>query len=218
MAMQIQQEKYQAEYDIHDVGPNNYDLGVGLTYPNRGQAHPVPFGITRYDGEEVSVGVILTSLAVTGRTSDRQKWEFEGILWNWNVYSKREGSTTIRARVKGTYDSHAREGKLYVLAHEQPIPFVEVLSWDEMCERVKTYDLAIFKMCGRNGAWDAKIDYLVEASHRNEKLSMKCTVDLYHFLTAGAVSPPLALADGRVLFSTDGLDCTIYKPGTYGKK
>lgn len=219
--MVIQEEKYQVVYDIHDMGPNNYDLGVKLTYPNSDRHLYVSFGSTNKDGADIWLDVLLTELK--SLNFEREQWKFEGILWSWELHTKKEaGGRTRRARVKGVYNSRTRIGKLYVLAHEQPKPLVEALSWEEVKQRTKEGECVIEFKHRKNGTIKRARLTGVEL---NENLLAVKRVDLKNsgYVWAGIgsgadsveiekCSQPLALADGRIIFTADGIDYTIYLP------
>lgn len=210
MAMCIQQEKYSEEYEIKR-GPNNFGLSVGFTYPGDWGPNLVTFYTAgkpqrRFD-------VFLTKMISPDARIDafaRNQWEFEGI-----VFGKRPMS-----KVKGTFNSRARTGKLYVLDHEQPKPLVEALSWDEMTERLQNkeiYGLSVFEARGRATNSFLKRDYLTNVRRITEKgyLIIECSKTNLTFWTLRDGSVPLVLADGRILFSADGFDCVVYPRGSY---
>lgn len=233
MATSIQQELYQAEYDIDGTGPNNFNLAVDLVYPGaEGHIQVAHFG-AMVNGQSSWIPVCLTGLKCAGNgksnLSSRKEWEFEGILWSLELHAKKlEGGVTIRASVKGTYDSQMRTGKLYVLAHEQPKSIVEMISWVDMYRRISA---AIAE--GKKIVLERK--YRSYAMYRERPVLVECFDGKFRFTspvtyylqgdgtkwsptTSGGTlieiaqdaSLPLALADGRILF-TDGIsDTTVY--------
>ena len=229
MANSIQQELYQKVYDIVD-GPNNYNLGVGLTFPNQSRhgVHVVDFAFNREDIDFKSwLEVLLTYLKDIGRMSDREEWEFKGVLWCTELHAKRENGKLHRASVKGTYNSRTRTGKLYVLAHNQPKPIVEIISWEEMYRRIsvaigegkrvvlerKYRSYAIYR------ERPTRVEYF-DGKFRFTSLQTYCMqVTTWSPTVSGGVivieivqdtSLPLALEDSRILFTNGIIDITVY--------
>jgi len=236
MANAIHQEEFQAVYDIYRPGPNNFDLAVNLAHSKGNERIDcVDFSYKREDGVESFLPVVLTGLKnVDGKLSMKENWEFEGILWTQGLHVQRNASGFVRARLKGTYNSRNRCGNLYVLAHEQPRPIVEVLPWQEMVERLNK-DV---KIAGFNGAaWTVEFRkrkngamaraYLDDARIQENRVHVMC-LELFSstcdWINVGSSARtiekpeqyplPLVLADGRIIFSANGIDYTIYPQGS----
>lgn len=223
----IQQELYQKVYDIHGAGPNNFDLGVGLCYSADESIHAVRFGIVRDDEINSWIPVFLTGLKCIDTRFERENWEFEGILWSRTLHAKQDGSTTVRAGVKGIYNSHKRTGKLYVLAHEQPKPLVEIISWEELSTKLD-------KMAnGARGMLEVKDSVtgllyrgnISSASFSDGRIAITFWHSLYPDPSGGwkrgeeggcfggvvhTASYPVVLADEKIVFSLMDKDCTVY--------
>jgi hypothetical protein len=238
-ANSIQQELYQAEYDIDGTGPNNFNLAVDLTYPGgEGHIQVAHFG-AMVDGQSSWIPVCLTGLKSSGNGKSnltyRKAWEFEGILWSRELHAKKlEGGVTIKARVKGIYDSDARTGKLYVFAHEQPKPIVEMISWEEMYRRIsqaidegrrivlerKYRSYAIYReRPTRIEYFDGKFRFTSPQTYCMQNATEWSPIvsgGVIIIQVAQVTSLPFAFGDGRILFTTGNgvstCDITIYMP------
>ena len=228
MTMHIQQEVYQAVYEVSGKGPNNYNLGVSLTYDRGlqlvqfGVPHPEKLGDSWLD-------VFITGLRDVGdRHSEREEWEFEGVLWSTKLHAKKEGSRYLRAKVKGTYNSRTREGMLYVLAHAQPRPHVEVVEWSEMAVRVaqmiERWGAAFEDRDQVTGHWVRGNVHSVCFSE-DGSLSFNCSSTYHPCPTGGWESAtegfflsrppmdqkPVALAGERFIFAFGNHDYVVYQ-------
>jgi hypothetical protein len=237
MAQAIQQEVYQEEFVIHSMGPSAHALGIAMTYIRAGCSYkdPVHFGFIRGDGESSYLPVTLTLLQDVGNKIECEEWEFEGILALNNLYARKiSESIWERAKVKGTYNSRTRSGKLQVLAHAQPKPVVEVLTWEEFLVRLEgRKGKAVFEARDRVSGVPTRGMYL---SHEWTPLQSLLTIRggaFHHLRTCWeavegrefgvSTRPhdplPLALADGRLTFTTlhgggtHPQDCVVYMPG-----
>lgn len=226
MAMSIQQDEYRETYDIKR-GPSNYTL-VNFIFPG---FSPVTFYTAGKNQKRFDINLIsMRSIELLDGSFydiyERRGWEFEGFI---------SGKRTPFGKVKGTYNSHTRTGKLYVLAHEQPKPIVEVLSWEEVCERVKEkYDGPVFKTSilewksRKKGTVSRGYVTRAEISERDHTAAFHCdrwySLDGREWVGSGVKvvcvntgkDRPIALVDGRILFPLDFLDygeCTVYPPG-----
>jgi hypothetical protein len=217
----ITKERYHKIYNIHELGPNNFGLAVGLCYANTDKPEIVKFGITRDDGEKSWLSVALTMLRNVGEGREasamKDTWDFEGFLWG-------SGSSHAWAKVHGFYDSQERKGTLYVLAHEQPKPLVEVISWQEVIERVEKGEAIIEFKHRKNGTLKrapltgARLE---ENLRHIEYVVLDADVLVWTGVGSGATSveikkcsSPLVFADGRIQFeSEEEIDYTIYQLG-----
>jgi hypothetical protein len=107
---------------------------------------------------------------------------------------------------------------------EQPLPLVEILSWEEMCSTF-TGTHCIFERKARQSGtiWRGR---LAGIRYREDILCIECA-ELFawrndawaplkekEFKTniAHCELPPIRLVDGRVFFAANGFDCTLYAP------
>lgn len=217
---------YQKVYTLRPSGPNNYDFGVGLTYVKRGKIQTVKFSITREDGHESSLEVCLTLLRDIGQDlEERELWEFEGILWHHNLHAKKEGSRIIRPLVKGHYNTHSRHGRLYVLAHDQPRPPVEVVTWKEVFVMINAVPRSCIEFKHQHTG-DLSRGSIIACTQDDSGVLTLTFPDILTSTEAGwkqrgissydiptessQCSVPVVLADGRILFTLGDIDCIIY--------
>ncbi len=229
----IQEEAYQAVYDIWGLqnATDNHHLAASLCLPGEDHVQVVKFGATLNDGPDI-LEVAVTMLRNVGKEGRwrlhwKEEWEFEGILWHCQLHARKDRAKTIDAKVRGTYSSRTGKGKLYVLAHEQPKPLVESISWEELIKRFSQNAAHIidFKF-RRNGAVvRTKVNgmSICENLLKVKRLEIYCPLGYdktkvgggaHYFDLTDECTPPVVLADGRVIFSGGGIDYTIYQPNT----
>ncbi|MSU74575.1 hypothetical protein EXS57_02230 [Candidatus Kaiserbacteria bacterium] len=167
--------------------------------------------------EELLFDVVLTCLKDIGKF-DRLEWKFEGILWDRETHFKLEADgRKTRAQVKGEYNVRKRSGTLYVLAFEQPKPLIEVISWDEVIDRLKRKHYAFI---GHTSQTEDLVEkgFAIDMQRIDEHLLIfRCT--LQFSLPSEAASfnintengaPPLELNDGRILFTAANYEWVLY--------
>lgn len=239
----IQQEVYQAVYDIWALpdDSDNHHLAASLTLPGEDHVQVVKFGTNQIKGSHI-LNVAVTLLRNVGKEGKwrlhwKQEWEFEGVLWHCQLHAKKDGTKTIDAKVWGTWNSRDGQGKLYVLAHEQPKPLVEVLSWEKMYDTINHHGSIVERKERGNGAPALLRGRLTDVERDNQYIVTFVCDNVYRpqdrkwadgaqYIewmstgNSGFIIPirnddplPIALADGRFLFATGNCDFTIYPPG-----
>lgn len=225
MTMKIQKEEYQATYEIKNSEPDNFALAVGLCHPNGHRINIQTFWAVGNGGNLFRLDILLGQLKSVGNIALREQWEFGGILWDRVLHGHEARGRITRAHVKGEYNSRKGTGTVYVLAHEQPKPLVEVVSWEEVLCRLGTKEHIIEFKHRKNGT--LKRAKLLGVGLIDDLRGAITRVDFsapdYNWTGIGSgatsikteeCSLPLVLDDDRIQFTANGIDYTIYLSGS----
>ena len=234
----IQEERYQAMYNIWALRntSDNFHLLASLGLRDEDHVHVVKFGTTQRDGPRI-LSVVVTVLKNGEEGKWRLHWkdelEFEGELWRCQLHAKKDGNKSIGAKVRGRFNSSTGQGKLYVLAHEQPKPAAEVLTWDQMADTASAHGNIVEVKDQKSITMPLQRGRLVEvlvSTYPGEDNHIHLTCPCMYYpqdgkwvgyvgarfsITANekSTSLPLALANGCILFTTGSADFIIYPLG-----
>ena len=164
----------------------------------------------------------------TGRTS----WNSRASCGVANCMPKGR-QQVYRREGAGRFNSSTGQGKLYVLAHEQPKPAAEVLTWDQMADTASAHGNIVEVKDQKSITMPLQRGRLVEvlvSTYPGEDNHIHLTCPCMYYpqdgkwvgyvgarfsITANekSTSLPLALANGCILFTTGSADFIIYPLG-----